>query len=318
MNSRMETRYSTLQSRNSKRLTSAAGRELPASRSREQPHSAAPNSIFEIWRLGNFRFSSCDFRISGFSLKVPLLLAFVMAAGGWVRPANGTERVWEKRFELPPGGHVSVVNVHGSILVEGWDQAEVEATVAMRSTIPTDQLDDVQVAVEAGSRGVAFQTLYPSGLDTPIRVDYRLRVPRQVQLDEISTLEGDIVIHNVAGSIEAHNLHGDIEGIDVSGSVVAHALTGNILISLRALPNRGAPFQLGTINGNVDLRLPAQANANLELSTVAGNIMGDYTFKVSSTPGDSTRRAQVGSGGVKVEMRTVRGNIRVSQQDDDL
>ena len=143
---------------------------------------------------------------------------------------------------------------------------------------------------------VAFHTLYPAGLDTPIRVDYRLRVPRQVRLDELSTLKGDIVVHDVEGIIEAHNLHGDIEGINVAGSVEAHALTGNILVSLRALPDPRLPFTLATINGNVDLLMPAQANADLELSTVAGNIVGDYPFQVSSTPGDSTRRAQVGRG----------------------
>lgn len=257
-------------------------------------------------------------RISSSALKLTLLLTLVSGLWGPQHLAFGTERVWEKSFELPPGGHVSVVNVQGSVLVEGWDRAEVEATVAMRSEAPTDQLDDVRVAVEARRDGVAFHTLYPSSLDTPIHVDYRLRVPRQVRLDEISTLEGDIVVRDVDGSIEAHNLHGDIEGINVSGSVVAHALTGNILISLHALPERRLPLQLATINGNVDLVMPAQANADLELSTVAGNIVGDYPFQVSSTPGDSTRHAQVGAGGVRVELRTVRGNIRVSQRDEDL
>jgi hypothetical protein len=226
--------------------------------------------------------------------------------------------VWEKRFELLPGGRVSVVNVQGSVLVEGWDRAEVEATVAMRSKVSTDQLNDVRVAVDANSAGVAFHTLYPSGLDTPIRVDYRLRVPRQVRLDELSTLEGDIVVHDVEGMMAAHNLHGDIEGIDVAGSVRAQALTGNILISLRSLPDPRLPVQLATLNGNVDLQLPAEAHANLELSTVAGNIMSIYPFQVSSVPGDSTRRAQVGEGGVRVELRTVRGNIRVGQRDEDM
>ena len=285
----------------------------------EQPELENRNSKLEtrnstcISRVSNF-----DFRISPFSLKLTLLLTLALSLVGGLRPAFGAERVWEKRFDLPPGGHVSVVNVHGSVLVEGWDRAEVEATVAMRSAAPTDQLDDVQVAVEACRGAVSFHTLYPSGLDTPIRVDYRLRVPRQVRLDELSTLEGDIVVHDVDGSMEAHNLHGDIEGINVSGSVVAHALTGNILMSLRALPDRRLPFTLATINGNVDLVMPPQANALLELSTVAGNIVGDYPFQVSSTPGDSTHRAQVGAGGVRVELRTVRGNIRVGQSDEDL
>lgn len=250
------------------------------------------------------------------SLILPLTLAAALLGG--VRPVQGAERVWEKRFALPPGGHVSVVNVHGSVLVEGWDRAEVEATVAIRSGAPTDQLDDVQVAVQSSDQGVEFHTLYPSGLDTPVRVDYRLRVPRQVRLDELSTLQGDIVVHDVEGVVQARNLHGDIEGINVSGSVVAQALTGNILVSLRALPDPHRPFQLTTLNGNVDLVLPAQANADLALSTVAGNIVADYPFQVSSIPGDSSRHAQVGAGGVMIELRTVRGNIRVGQQDEEL
>lgn len=264
------------------------------------------------------RPATCEHRISSFELKFTLFLTLALVLSAWARPAFGAERVWEERFGLSPGGHVSVVNVQGSVLVEGWDRAEVEATVAMRSKAPTDQLDDVQIAVETRRDGVAFHTLYPSGLDTPIRVDYRLRVPRQVRLDELSTLEGEIVVRDVDGTIEAHNLHGDIEGINVSGSVVAHTLTGNILFSLRALPDRRLPFTLATLNGNVDLLMPAQADADLELSTVAGNIVGDYAFQVSSTPGDSTRHAQLGAGGVRVELRTVRGNIRVSQRDDDL
>jgi hypothetical protein len=286
---------------------------------RERPQLENRNSKLETRNSTRTQqLSNFDFRISNFELRLILLLTLALGLGGWLRPAFGTERVWEKRFELPPGGHVSVVNVHGSVLVEGWDRAEVEATVAMRSAASTDQLDDVQVVVEARRGGVAFHTLYPSGLDTPIRVDYRLRVPRQVRLDELSTLEGDIVVRDVEGALEAHNLHGDIEGINVSGSVLAHALTGNILISLRALPDRRQPFTLATINGNVDLVMPAQANADLELSTVAGNILGDYPFQVSSIPGDSTRHAQVGAGGVRVELRTVRGNIRVGQSDEDL
>jgi len=172
------------------------------------------------------------------------------------------------------------------------------------------------VATRSGA--VAFHTYYPAGLDVPIRVDYRLRVPRQVRLDDLSTLEGDIVVHGVEGLMFAHNLHGNIEGIDVSGSVVAHALAGNILVSLHALPDRRLPVELATINGNVDLLLPAEANANLELSAVAGNILGDYAFQASSVPGDSTRRAQVGAGGMRVALQTLKGNIRVGQRDGDL
>lgn len=261
------------------------------------------------------RFSNFDFRISPWAAS---LLALLVAVAALPPSARGAQRVWEKSFEMPPGSHISVVNVHGSVLVEGWDRAEVEATVAMRSDAPADQLDDVQVAVEARPSGLAFHTLYPAGLDTPIRVDYRLRVPRQVCLDELSTLQGDVVVHDVDGSLNARNLHGDIEALNFSGSLMAHALRGNILVSFRELPDRRLPIRLAAINGNVDLRLPPRANANLVVSTVAGSIASDYPFQASSTPGDSTRRAQLGTGGVLVELHTVRGNIRVGERDEDL
>ncbi len=256
-----------------------------------------------------------DSDASRFEFRSFLMLTLFLGA---ILPAHAAERVWEKRFALPPGGYVSVVNMQGSVLVEGWDRSEVEASVAMHSATPTDQIDDVQVAVQAREDGVVFHTLYPSGLDNPIRVDYRLRVPRQVRLEELSTLDGDIIVHNVEGSMKARSLHGDIEAIDVAGSVTANALTGNILLSLRAISNRPAPIQLATINGNVDLILPTHANANLELSTVAGNILGDYAFQVSDTPGDSIHRAQVGAGGPRVVLHTVRGNISVGEREEDL
>jgi len=245
-----------------------------------------------------------------------LVMLFGMA--GVPRPSYGVERVWAKRFPLPPGGRVLVENVHGSVLVEGWDHAEVEAIVAMRSQGPSDRLDDVEVAVEVRAGSLAFHTLYPADLDEPVRVDYRLRVPRQVRLEQLSTLEGNIVVRDVEGAVKARSLHGDIEEVNVAGSVVGRALTGNILVSLRRLPDRQFPVKLETLNGNVDLLMPAQANADLELTTVAGKILGNYAFEVSSVPGDSTRRARLGEGGVRVELRTVRGNIRVGQRDEDL
>jgi hypothetical protein len=273
------------------------------------PTSENRNSKLETRRADQFRILNLEVG--------PLLMLIALGLGG-IHPANATERVWERRFALPTGGSVSVVNMQGSVLVEGWDRSEVEASVAMRSATPTDQIDDVQVAVEARPGGVSFHTLYPSGLDNPIRVDYRLRVPRQVRLNELSTLDGDIIVHNIEGSMKARSLHGDIQGIDVAGAMTANALTGNILISLRSIANRTAPIQLATINGNVDLLLPAHANASLELSTVAGNILGNYAFQVSEVPGDSTRRAQVGAGGPRVVLHTVRGNISVGERQEDL
>jgi hypothetical protein len=251
-------------------------------------------------------------------VKLAWFLMTLCGMAGGLGPAYGIERNWVKDFVLSPGGRVSVENVDGDIVVEGWDQAQVQATVAMRSAGAGDRLGAIQVAVEAKPGSLAFHTLYPANLEKPVRVDYRLRVPRQVQLEELSTLQGAIAVRDVEGSVKARSLHGDITGMDMTGSVAARTLTGNILISLRSLPDVRGAVRLETINGNLDLLVPAKANADVELTTVAGRILGSFRYEVSSVVGESTRRTRLGQGGAHIELRTVRGNIRVGERNAEL
>ena len=249
-------------------------------------------------------------------LGTGLFLFLMMAWTATLSASQELERAWYGRYPLPAGGSVVVENVQGEISVEGWDRAEVEITAAKMGTGQDDHLNDVRVVTEFGLNSLTFRTLYPPHLEKPIRVNYRLRVPRQVQLSSLRTLEGNIAVHNVEGFVDARTLSGNIEQMNVSGRVVARALTGSILVSLRTLPPGTAPLLLDTVNGNVVLFLPPRANADLELSTVAGTIEGNYAFQVSSIPGDSTRRTRLGLGGVTISLRTVRGSIRVGERDD--
>jgi hypothetical protein len=239
-----------------------------------------------------------------------------MACTATLSASQELERAWYGRYPLPAGGSVAVENVQGEISVEGWDRAEVEITAAKIGKGQGDRLDNVRVVTELGFRSLKFTTIYPPYLEEPVRVNYRLRVPRQVRLSSLRTLEGNITVRNVEGSVDARTLSGNIEQMDVTGQVVARALTGSIFVSLRALPVGTAPLLLDTVNGNVVLLLPPRANADLELSTVAGTIEGNYAFQISSIPGDSTRRTRVGLGGVTISLRTVRGSIRVAERDD--
>jgi len=245
-----------------------------------------------------------------------LLLCLATLCTTSLSASQELERAWYGRYPFPVGGSIAVENVQGEISVVGWDRAEVEITAAKIGTGQDDHLDDVRVVTEVGFQTLMFRTVYPAHMEKPVRVNYRLRVPRQIRLASLRTLEGNIAVHNVEGSVDARTLSGNIEQMGITGRVTARTITGSILVSLRALPAGTAPLLLDTVNGNVDLLLPPRPNADLELSTVAGAIQGNYAFQVSSTPGDSTRRTRLGLGGVTISLRTVRGSIRVAERDD--
>jgi hypothetical protein len=234
-------------------------------------------------------------------------------------PVSAQEQdVWSGRYPFPPGGGVAVENVQGDIDIEAWDRAEVEVVVVKTALGTGANPDDVRIEVESDGRALTLRTLYVAQADDPVRVDYQLWVPRQVQLERLRTVEGNIRARGIEGSVDASTLNGNIEQRNISGSVLARAINGSVAVSLRALPDGAAPVQLDTVNGHIYLSLPSGANADLQLSAVAGWIEGNCALTVSDVPGDTSWRARLGQGGVQVRLRTVRGNIRVTESEEVL
>jgi hypothetical protein len=227
-----------------------------------------------------------------------------------------SERIMVARYPLQPAGSITVDNIQGDISVEAWDRAEAEVAVVKQALGATANPDDVHIDVASDGRKLTLRTLYPKQSEEPVRVTYRLRVPRQVRLERLRTVVGSVRVRDIEGVVDARTLNGSIEGINLTGGVVARAINGSIAVSLRALPEGAAPVQMETVNGHLYLGLPAEANAHLQLSTVAGRIEGNYAFTVSEVPGDASWRTTLGHGGTLIRLRTVRGNIHVAESEE--
>ena len=250
-------------------------------------------------------------------LRLALLLSFslvaALAAPLSLSAAPPEEKVWTTNYPLAPGGEVAVTNVQGSIVVEGWDRPEVELTAVQLVSAGSTE---AAIGVERGRDRLAVRTLYPAENPEPVEVNYFLRVPRQVRLQELLTVNGDIQVRNVEGAVAARTLNGNIEQEGTVGSVRARALNGNIHLAVRALPSRKDELNLETINGHIQLLLPSRTDADLEMNTVAGRVESQLLFTASDTPGDNALRARLGRGGSRVRLRTVRGNISVGENLD--
>lgn len=241
-------------------------------------------------------------------------LALLVLSTSTIVIAAPEGRLWTARYPLAPGGRLQLTNVQGSIAVEGWDRPEVEL-VALKVGEPGS--GEAAIAVERGDDWLSIRTLYPVESAEPVQVDFYLRVPRQVRLEELVTVNGDIRVYDVEGTVAARTLNGDIEQSGIRGSVAARALNGSITVKLRGLASNGS-LDLETINGDVRLLLPPRADADLELSTVAGRIDSELRLEANpaSAGGDNALRARVGRGGAPVRLRTVRGDIVVAENAD--
>lgn len=141
-------------------------------------------------------------------------------------------------------------------------------------------------------------------------VDLVARVPSGVLLTA-GTLNGAIQARGLGGEVHATTLNGDVT---VSAGNVAEATTlnGNVDVSFAAPP--AGRVTLGTNNGNVKVCLPRAIDAEIEASTVHGEITATFPMSIATTPGGwgpKNGQARLGKGGPRIQIRSINGNVEI-------
>ncbi|NVO12340.1 MAG: hypothetical protein HXX16_20450 [Bacteroidales bacterium] len=86
-------------------------------------------------------------------------------------------------------------------------------------------------------------------------------------------------------------------------------INGNITID-----NALCPMSIESISGFIDLRIPANANLDLNLKTITGGVYTNHEFNISTdnfkgNPGGTNAWFKLGSGGNKVKLSTISSDI---------
>jgi hypothetical protein len=110
--------------------------------------------------------------------------------------------------------------------------------------------------------------------------DATVTVPASTALD-LHTMKGDITVTGVSGELSVQTMNGDIALHQVGGSIVAHALHGKITAAISQLGTK--PSSFSSLNGDIDITLPADARANLRLQDDRGGVYLDNGFDFVQT-----------------------------------
>ncbi len=140
--------------------------------------------------------------------------------------------------------------------------------------------------------------------------DVEIETPVNTNLQLKTMNGGSIEVTGVNGDHEIENTNGSIKLTDVSGSVVAHTLNGSITASLDRITGN-KPMSFTSLNGKVDVTLPADTKARLRLKSDNGSIYSDFDVKLdadASKPVVEDSRNQGGKYKISVD-RAVTGTI---------
>jgi hypothetical protein len=161
-------------------------------------------------------------------------------------------------------------------------------------------------------------------IDTGIRSggELEVRVPMRTNLKLEGTNGAGITVENVEGDIEAEHTNGSIRLTNVAGSVVAETTNGSVVVVLTRIAGEKA-MSFITLNGNVDVTLPATAKANLRMRSDNGDIYTQFevTERPAPPPPASQRNGRlsievnkailgtINGGGPEFHLQTLNGNI---------
>jgi len=254
-------------------------------------------------------------------IAIALAIALLAAAPAF---AVEIEEHFDQSYDLGAGGSVSVSNVNGAIIVQGWegDQVRVEAVKRVKAGSrgsAQEAMERIEVRVDHRGDRLEVKTRLPSdgnsffgwlfGNHANANVTYTVSVPRRTDV-EVDTVNGKVKVRGVAGRVEADTTNGHIEMADVRGSVKAGTTNGGIDVELTDV-TEGAGMRFATTNGSIHLVLPRDARVSVDADTTNGGIHLDDLVADIRSKSRRHLRAEVNGGGADLRLTTTNGGIRI-------
>jgi hypothetical protein len=129
--------------------------------------------------------------------------------------------------------------------------------------------------------------------------DLVIQVPRSTSLEVRSTMDGAVVVEGVTGEIDINNINGPVTLKNVSGNTLVHTVNGDIEVVLARVA-ADKPLSFSTMNGDIDVTLPADVKANLKMKSEQGEIYSDFDINMTRQPAKSEAAEKTEQGKFRI------------------
>jgi len=268
-------------------------------------------------------------------MRTPInVCAFLLAASlaGFAQETPDRVNVPLSDPSRPAVVHASLMN--GGITVTGYNGKEVVVEARPRHEGARESKPDrkAEGMHRLDSRGSGLSVEEQDnevniGVSAMNRtVDLTIQVPFNTSLKLKCLNDGDIKVERVTGEVDADDLNGGVKLLNISGAVVAHSLNEDVIVTLdKVTPGKSMSFS--TMNGDVDVTMPADVKARVKLKSDNGEIYSDFDVhpeanpsspKIAETHGkdgrfrvqfDKVTYGSINGGGPEMQFTTFNGKI---------
>jgi hypothetical protein len=124
-------------------------------------------------------------------------------------------------------------------------------------------------------------TVYCRAQEDEVHLD--IQVPIRTSLKLYSDEDGDVLVENVTGEIEAANSDGNLTLKNISGSAIAHAYDGELVVTFNQI-DPGKPMSFSAYDGDIDVTFPSTVKATVMIKVDEGDIYSDFEINLQAAP----------------------------------
>jgi DUF4097 and DUF4098 domain-containing protein YvlB len=235
------------------------------------------------------------FATAALSAALLSLTSCIVGVGDWERFSKD----FHSSYPLKAGGRLTVETFNGSVDISGWDRDTVDIN-GTKYGPSQEEADNLRVDMDASPDSVSIRVPRPTERRNNQGARLVIKIPRNTQLDRITTSNSSIRTEDGAGSTRLRTSNGSIRVVDlrgdleaetsnapielqgVGGNVRAHTSNGHIRAervegSLEAntsnsgvnadIASADKPVRIDTSNSGVDLTLPPNFSASVHIDT---------------------------------------------------
>jgi len=250
---------------------------------------------------------------NGFMALLTGLLVMALVA-----PVTAADREVKESGPASATGTVMIENISGSIVVIGWDKAEVSVEGTLSGDIE-------ELKFKTGKKKTRIEVVYPDNKkNIKGKADLVINVPRGSRL-EVECISAVIEVSDVTGQVDVSSISGDVTVTGECEELEAESISGDVFIEGGApeieigsisgkvkARGKASDIEVGTVSGSIDLAFDKFLGLNVESvagdATIKGDLAGDAHFSIDLHSGDLTLTVP-GDLSADFEIETFSGEI---------
>jgi DUF4097 and DUF4098 domain-containing protein YvlB len=291
-------------------------------------------------------------------MKLTLTIVFLMISTLLVGQSFSEKITKEFTFEKKGASNTLIVaNINGDILVTGYngDKILVEVTKVINAKTDArlekgkkvqlgvvDRADSVILYVDGLCQGFGKRSEHKRfqaegwgynwdnkcsncNEEFDYKMDFTIKVPFSIHVDVSTVNNGNIVVENTKGIVNANNVNGSIRLQQLEREAKASTINGDVDIEYASNPKSDCRFY--SLNGDINAWFQKGLTARLSFESFNGSFYTNID-KIQQLPAKLEQNSsgngmkykvngnmyQVGSGGMLLDFETFNGNVYLKEK----